>query len=71
MSVAPEKDGKRYFYYSCASRLKGNRASLRKDNLSSCSNRKSPRAERIELALWALVLELLTDPEGCTLAWAR
>jgi hypothetical protein len=47
----PKKDGKRYFYYSCASWRKGNRASLREDKLSSCSNRKSHRAERIELAL--------------------
>jgi hypothetical protein len=65
----PKQDGKRYFYYSCASRRKGNRASLREDNLSSCFKRKSHRSERIELALWYLASALLTDPEGCTLAW--
>jgi site-specific DNA recombinase len=54
-SVTRKKDGKRYFYYSCASRREG--------NLSSCSNRKTHRAERIEPAVWDLVSELLTDPE--------
>jgi len=54
-SVTRKKDGKRYFYFSCASRREG--------NLSSCSNRKTQRAERIESAVWHLVSELLTDPE--------
>jgi site-specific DNA recombinase len=54
-SVTRKKDGKCYFYYSCASRREG--------NLSSCSNRKTHRAERIEPAVWDLVSELLTDPE--------
>jgi len=54
-SVTRKKDGKRYFYYSCASRREG--------NLSSCENRKTHRAERIESAVWDLVSELLTDPE--------
>jgi site-specific DNA recombinase len=54
-SVTRKKDGKRYFYYSCASRREG--------KLSSCANRKTHRAERIEPAVWALVSELLTDPE--------
>jgi site-specific DNA recombinase len=54
-SVTRKKDGKRYFYYSCASRREG--------NLSSCPNRKTHRAERIEPAVWDLVSELLTDPE--------
>jgi site-specific DNA recombinase len=53
-SVTRKKDGKRYFYYSCASRREG--------NLSSCPNRKTHRAERIEPAVWDLVSELLTDP---------
>jgi hypothetical protein len=61
-SVRRKKNGKCYFYYSCATRREG--------NLSS-PNRKSHRAERIELAVWALVSELLTDAEGCTLAWTR
>src|SRR5215210_6259209 len=55
-SVTRKKGGKRYFYYSCASRREG--------NLSSCSNRKTHRAERIEPAVWDLVSELLTDPEA-------
>jgi site-specific DNA recombinase len=54
-SVTRKKDGKRYFYYSCASRREG--------KLSSCANRKTHRAERIEPAVWDLVSELLTDPE--------
>ena len=54
-SVTRKKDGKRYFYYSCASRREG--------NLSSCSNRKTHRAERIEPLVWDLVSTLLTDPE--------
>jgi site-specific DNA recombinase len=54
-SVTRKKDGKRYFYYSCASRREG--------NLSSCSNRKTHRAERIEPAVWGMVSALLTDPE--------
>src|SRR5215210_2124238 len=54
-SVTRKKDGKRYFYYSCASRREG--------NLSSCPNRKTRRAEIIEPAVWNLVSELLTDPE--------
>jgi site-specific DNA recombinase len=54
-SVTRKKDGKRYFYYSCASRREG--------KLSSCSNRKTHRAERIEPAVWDLVSALLTDPE--------
>jgi site-specific DNA recombinase len=54
-SVTRKKDGKRYFYYSCASRREG--------NLSSCENRKTQRAERAEAAVWGLVSALLTDPE--------
>jgi site-specific DNA recombinase len=54
-SVTRKKDGKVYFYYSCASRREG--------NLSSCHNRKTHRAERIEPSVWGLVSELLTDPE--------
>src|SRR5215203_5504760 len=54
-SVTRKKDGKRYFYYSCASRREG--------KLSSCANRKTHRAERIEPAVWDLVSALLTDPE--------
>jgi site-specific DNA recombinase len=54
-SVTRKKDGKRYFYYSCASRREG--------NLSSCPNRKTHRAERIEPAVWSLVVALLTDSE--------
>ena len=54
-SVTRKKDGKRYFYYSCASRREG--------KLSSCSNRKTHRAERIEPAVWDLVSALLTDPD--------
>src|SRR5215203_5096623 len=54
-SVTRKKDGKVYFYYSCASRREG--------DLSSCENRKTHRAERIEAAVWGLVSELLTDPE--------
>jgi site-specific DNA recombinase len=54
-SVTRKKDGKRYFYYSCASRREGKH--------SSCSNRKTHRAERIEPAVWNLVSALLTDPE--------
>src|SRR5215210_9330597 len=54
-SVTRKKDGKRYFYYSCASRREG--------NLSSCSNRKTHRAERIEPAVWGMVSALLTDPQ--------
>ena len=54
-SVTRMKDGKRYFYYSCASRREG--------KLSSCINRKTHRAERIEPMVWDLVSELLTDPE--------
>ena len=54
-SVTRKKDGKRYFYYSCASRREG--------NFSSCPNRKTHRAERIEPAVWDLVSALLTDPE--------
>src|SRR5215210_1778399 len=54
-SVTRKKGGKRYFYYSCASRREG--------NLSSCPNRKTHRAERIEPAVWGLVCALLTDPE--------
>jgi site-specific DNA recombinase len=54
-SVTRKKDGKCYFYYSCASRREG--------KLSSCANRKTHRAERIEPAVWELVTALLTDPE--------
>jgi site-specific DNA recombinase len=54
-SLTRKKNGKRYFYYSCASRREG--------NLSSCSNRKTHRAERIEPAAWDLVSALLTAPE--------
>jgi site-specific DNA recombinase len=54
-SVTRKKDGKRYFYYSCASRREG--------KLSSCANRKTHRAERIEPAVWNLVSVLLTEPE--------
>jgi site-specific DNA recombinase len=54
-SVTRKKGGKVYFYYSCASRREG--------NLSSCENRKTHRAERIEPMVWDLVSELLTDPE--------
>jgi hypothetical protein len=53
--VTRKKDGKCYFYYSCASRREG--------NLSSCPNRKTHRAERIEPAVWGLVSALLTEPE--------
>lgn len=49
-----KKDGKRYFYYSYASRREGN---------LSCANRKTHRAERIEPAVWDLASALLTDPE--------
>ena len=38
-------------------------ARWREGNLSSCSNRKTHRAERIEPAVWGMVSELLTDPE--------
>ena len=54
-SVTRKKDGKRYFYYSCAKRREG-RESL-------CHNRKMHRAERIESMVWGLVSELLSDPE--------
>jgi site-specific DNA recombinase len=54
-SVTRKKDGKCYFYYSCASRREG--------NLSSCENRRTHRAERIEPAVWELVSNLLTDSE--------
>ena len=54
-SVTRKKDGKRYFYYSCASRREG--------NLSSCENRKTHRAGRIEPMVWDLVSGLLTNPE--------
>ena len=62
-SVTRKKDGKSYFYHSCASRREG--------NLSSCPNRKTHRAERVERTVWDLVLALLIDSEGCTLAWTR
>jgi len=54
-SVTRKKDGKRYFYYSCAKRREGRQ--------SPCNNRKTHRAERIETLVWGLVCELLTDPE--------
>jgi hypothetical protein len=54
-SVTRKKDGKRYFYYSCARRQEG--------SLSSWPNRKTHRAERIEPARWNLLPVLLTDPE--------
>ena len=54
-SVTRKRDGKRYFYYSCASRREG--------NISSCANRKTHRAERVEPTVWNLITELLTDPE--------
>ena len=54
-SVTRKKDGKRYFYYSCAKRREG--------RVSPCNNRKTHRAERAEALVWELVSELLTDPE--------
>src|SRR5215207_9087932 len=54
-SVTRKSDGKRYFYFSCASRREGKH--------SSCINRKTHRADRIEPTVWDLVSALLTDPE--------
>ncbi len=54
-SVTRKKDGKRYFYYSCAKRREGREC--------LCHNRKMHRAERIESMVWGLVSELLSDPE--------
>jgi site-specific DNA recombinase len=59
-SVTRKKDGKRYFYYSCASRREG--------NLSSCPNRKTHRAERIEpagVSSWPCS----PTRKGCASAW--
>lgn len=53
--VTRKKDGRRYFYYTCA-----NRRDVRS---IACSNGKNYPAERIESEVWAFVSGLLTDPE--------
>jgi site-specific DNA recombinase len=54
-TVTRKKDGKRYFYYTCANR--------RDQRSKECTNGKTLRAQRTEDAIWDLVMGLLSDPE--------
>jgi site-specific DNA recombinase len=50
-----KRSGKRYFYYACAKR---------REEGDTCPNRRSPRADVLESAVWRAVSKLLEDSEA-------